>query len=532
MAHYSIEEMKIVLQEYPQYKNKLFCRGFLITDNNNIDITSYPFYGNWNKLQYGEFSIFTHSQQHIFYIQNDEFWIFLIGNAVNPFDMEYLEQNILKKLASEIVVNEKLNIDYINQLTGDFFIGLITKGKLQFLTDPSEMLFAAYGKIDNHMYISSHTQLIGDICNLKRSKYAEDLENYRFFYKYGRFFPGDLTQYGEVRRVLSNHIFEYVDSKFCFHRIYPTHDIVECKTKEEYQDLLVEVSTILKNTMVCASKKWDTPAVSLTGGMDSKTTLAMCNGIYDKFHYYSYITMDGDKIDADAAHKIANSLGIKHDVYRVSINDSDFENVEIVRKILEHNNGGYKVNANDVRKRIYFDDANKFDVEIKSWISEIGRANYYKKFGLKKMPKHLSPRNMTAMYKVFLTERRLAKRTDIIFGEFIKKSGFDKFPNGYDASDMYLWEFRYSAWGGMVITMEHSFSNEIFIPFNNRKLLDLMLRAPKEKRISDEFHEDLIRYGNSIISETGITITNWNETKNRMRIERFYFLLSSFFKNI
>ena len=145
------------------------------------------------------------------------------------------------------------------------------------------------------------------------------------------------------------------------------------------------------------------------------------------------------------------------------------------------------------------------------------------------MPKHLSPRNMTAMYKVFTTQRKLAKETDKIFGNFIEKTNFHSLPNGYDESDMYLWEFRYSAWGGMVITSEHSYSDEIFIPFNNRKLLDLMLKAPLEKRISDEFHDDLIKMANCKIYETGITVTNWNETKTRMRIERIYFLLSSLF---
>jgi hypothetical protein len=102
-------------------------------------------------------------------------------------------------------------------------------------------------------------------------------------------------------------------------------------------------------------------------------------------------------------------------------------------------------------------------------------------------------------------------------------------PKGYDESDMYLWEFRYSAWGGMVITLQHTYSSVIFIPFNNRNLLNLMLQAPLRKRITDEFHEDLIKRANHKISETGITITNWNETKKRMYVEKAYFKLHSLF---
>lgn len=131
------------------------------------------------------------------------------------------------------------------------------------------------------------------------------------------------------------------------------------------------------------------------------------------------------------------------------------------------------------------------------------------------------------MFKVFLTERRLCSDTVKVFRSFIEKVGFHCFPEGYDESDMYLWEFRYSAWGGIVITAEHSYSNEIVVPFNNRLLLMRMLQAPLEKRISDRFHEDLICTANKEVSEPGITITNWNETKKRMRIERLYFLLNS-----
>ena len=145
------------------------------------------------------------------------------------------------------------------------------------------------------------------------------------------------------------------------------------------------------------------------------------------------------------------------------------------------------------------------------------------------MPLHLSPRHMTSMYKIFTTQRKLAKETDNKFAEFIKKTAFHNLPNGYDESDMYLWEFRYSAWGGMVITSEHSFSNEIFIPYNNRLLLDCMLRAPIKDRISDKFHEDIIKHANQKIHDCGITITNWNETKKRMYAEKLYFKIHSMF---
>lgn len=46
---------------------------------------------------------------------------------------------------------------------------------------------------------------------------------------------------------------------------------------------------------------------------------------------------------------------------------------------------------------------------------------------------------------------------------------------------MYLWEFRYGSWGGLVITSEHRVSYDITIPYNNRLLMELFLKLPLEK---------------------------------------------------
>ena len=523
--------IKDVLEYNEDLQQFLFIRGFLITTNKNYNLSKFPFYGNWNCVTVKGYQILTHKKQKVYLYKQDDDVIFLIGHCLNPLDSLYDENEILKKIYNNRNSQEEM-YNYINQLTGSFLLGMISDEKFDFLSDPSGMLFSCYGKIKDDIYISSHPQLVGDLCGLKKGEYVTRLEKYKYFYKYGLFFPGDLTQYEELKRVLQNHVMSFNGENFSSHRFYPYKNLKIIDNQVEYEQLIETVAKILKNTIALAIKKWDNLALSMTGGMDSKTTLACANGMYDKLKFYSYISMEGDKIDAEAAHKIANEIGIKHNIYKIAENDEVFENIDAFRTIIEHNNGGYKINRNDVRKRYYFSQNKLFEVEIKSWVSEIARANYYKKFGLKKMPKHLTPRNMTSMYKIFTTQRKLAKEADALFAVFIDKTGFNKLPKGYDESDMYLWEFRYSAWGGMVITCEHSFSNEIFIPYNNRLLLEYMLSAPLQKRISDKFHEDIIKFANKKINDCGITITNWNETKKRMWLEKIYFKVHSFFKRI
>lgn len=513
-------------------QSRLFIRGFLVTNDSAIDANAYPFYGSWIRRTIDSFTFLIHPLQTLYYYTDRDTTLFLIGHCLNPFDSLYHEDQILAKLMDKIKQGEDAAIHYLNQLTGSFFIGAIQNGVIHFVSDAAGMLYSCYGMIDDVFCITSHPQLIGDLYPVTKNDYVKQFESYKHFYKYGVFFPGDHTQYDEIKRVLQNHIMTYDSGRVTHRRFYPQRELKEVASEDEYTNLLSQVTSILHKTLELVTKKWTAPAISMTGGMDSKTTLACANQLYDLFTYYSYISMHGDRIDAEAAHAIAEHLGLKHDILMISENDEDFPELVCAKAILEHNQGGYRVNENDVRKRIYLSnlsDHPAFDVEVKSWVSEIARANYYKKFGLKRLPRHLTPRHMTSMFKIFTTQRKLAKATDRIFDEFIEKTRFHHFPAGYDESDMYLWEFRYSAWGGIVITQQHSYSGDIFIPFNNRLLLDLMLSAPQSKRISDAFHEDLIRFANPHIDETGITITNWNETKKRMYLEKAYFLLHSAF---
>ena len=157
----------------------------------------------------------------------------------------------------------------------------------------------------------------------------------------------------------------------------------------------------------------------------------------------------------------SNHLGLNHKIYNIPNENSKFKNLDIITKIINHSFGNIgNLNQNDMRKRVYFRDTEDFDVEVKSWVSEIGRANYYKKFGKKRMPKKLTPRNLTTMYKFFVNNRSLVKKTDNVFEEYRKKYKFGENFSNYDESDMFLWEIRYGAWGGLVLTGEDVYKRQ------------------------------------------------------------------------
>ena len=70
-------------------------------------------------------------------------------------------------------------------------------------------------------------------------------------------------------------------------------------------------------------------------------------------------------------------------------------------------------------------------------------------------------------------------------------------------------------------------SNEITVPYNNRALMDMMLRTPLNKRLNDGLHKDIIHFMDERIERLGIHVVNGNETKRREMLERIYFIINN-----
>lgn len=286
-----------------------------------------------------------------------------------------------------------------------------------------------------------------------------------------------------------------------------------------------KVATLLHDNLQLIAKKWKKPAISCTGGCDSKTTMACAVGLYDKFCYFSYISNDSERVDADAAKTIVNALDQEHKTYIIPDTDDAFIDLEETRALLLWNNGALcPNNRNDVRKRKFFEDIEDFDVEIKSWASEIGRAYYSKRFANRKdFGKRPTSRKCTAMYKFFLHNRSLVWATDKVFEEWLEKYFRQDELNPIDWQEQFFWEFRVPSWNGLVITGEHRYSFDITIPYNNRIIIELLVSVPIEERINDTIYSMIRTKMNPKIDKTGISITNVKHTKNRAIIENIYY---------
>lgn len=521
-----LKKLKEMLERQKDLQKYLFVRGFLLTDNENISLSSFPFYDYWNKVKLGKkYFAYTHYKQNIFYIENDNGIFFIFGHAYNPFTMEYDEKVILKKIADNF--GTEYYQDCIDELTGVFIFGRIYNEKIEYLVDPSGMQSACYGLVNNFFYLTSHSQIIADLYELEEEELSNELVKYKWYYRVmGPYLPADMTQYKCLKRIVPNIMYSYNGVSIDHNRFYPLKELVECNNDNEYIKIINDAARILKNNMNLISKKWSNPYISLTGGIDSNTTFAAANGIYNKFKTFSYISAEKESIDAQAAKKIANKFNVENKLFTIPDNSADLNNYNEIVQIIDHNNGYIaKGKSNEYRKRVYLMQNLKSDVEVKSWVSETIRAYWYKHYGRTKMPK-LSAKLFRNLYKIFIFNRSLAHKVDKVFETYINEFEYRKIPLQYPPADMHYNEVTWGSWGGLNISEMKIYSDITFI-YNNRKFLDLMFKIPLKDRIADKHHLDMKKVLNKELYDMNIRVVNMKETKFRAFMLNIIFTINS-----
>lgn len=535
MAYITIEEIKKTLEEYPQYRAQLYCKGFLLTNRYYENLDDYPFYGNWKCEEINNngtsYYMYTHKDTYNYVLKEGNTTYFLFGHAYNPFTMKYDEMDILKDIASAKKAGSEELWDAESELTGVFCFGYMTKGKVYYSTDCCGMQLVYHGTVDGDFFLTSHSKLVADLTGLEQTKYVRKLVESRFWHYWGTWLPGDLSPFKELKRMQPNCAGRYQESerKIDIKRYYPLHKVEEVETEEEFEDIIHELGDIMSKNMTLIAQKWPElkKSISVTGGRDSMTALSCTRDNYDKYHYFSYISNYDESVDADAAKKILDYLGLEHELYVIPDEYEEYQNLDAFKKVLECNAGciGHN-NENDAKKRLYFLQNPPCDMEIKSWVNEMGRGWYPNKYNKKKFPKYPYPSYWRAMHKVYV-HPWIIHETDKVFKDYLKIYYDKKTFDNMSWLELYFWEFAWSGGEGVFLTTEHRVSYDITIPFNNRKYVELMLKVQEEKRTKEGIPNALIQYMEPRIVETGIVIKDVSHTDMRARIVRTYLEIMS-----
>ncbi len=520
--------LKVQLDKKFEFRKFLYRRGYLITNRNDIKTDLYPFYENWTmKPITDRFNLYVHNEQHAYVQSDDDVTAVLIGHAYNPFSLETDENSILLDCIKSYRSSESDFFDKVSELTGIHLIAVFCEDSAVFVQDCSGMQMCCYGKCDDNIYITSNCTIIADIDNPGKNKFAEDLLKSKSYKHGSKYLPGDITIYDSISRLGPNLSLRYQNNEFRIERFYPVKPHKELDETEA--NTIAEIAELVKNSVGLCTKKWTRPAISLSGGVDSRTTLSSAVDNYDKFYYYSFESKPQESKDAEAAHNICAELGLEHTIYKISDDNSECEDFELFKQIVTRNCSEISTpKDNEIRKYFFLSTLNDFEVELKSWASEIGRAFWERRYGIN-LPEKLTSRHFSIFQTRFFGEPSLLKQSDKAYKEFMKKSDFVYPMYNYENTDMFYWEYRFGSWGTIVTTGQNIFNFEVTMPMNNRKIMDMFLWYPHDFRKADGVNKGIIDVNNPLLLEVGNRIHNDYLNIKRLLLESVYYYYRTLF---
>lgn len=522
MNNYKIE-IKERLDIEEKYRERLFSRGYIFTDAEIDCLDAYPFYGKWNNRRIGKYQLTTHPDVNVFCVGVNDMSLALVGHAYNPYSGALDENDILIALSEALEESRDAFLDKLDELTGVFVIIAVREDDILGVQDAGGQRMLYFGKVGENVVITSAPQLAGDVFDLEHDPEVERLVASKGYYRGSGFLPGGKSPYKELKRLGPNTCIEYINGKYQIERIFPRTEIIMLETEEEKAAKIEEMHKVFVANIDLAMKKWPRVALSLTGGMDSKTTFANSKPWYNKFFCYSFISKNSEKLDADAAAEICEKLGVEHHLYEIPSDESGIADYDFLQKIIEHNTSNIcKLHPNEKRKYIWLERKNDFDVEIKSDMSEVGRAYTTRKYCKVNMPRKLAPRHLTICQARYFLEPWCTFYADRAYDEFMKETGLTDDIMGYSMHDLSYWEVRMGSWAATSFASQEYF-HEITIPYNNRNLLKMFLQFPEEERKQDIPHKRLMAAGNDEMSALDISVKDDYLGSRRMMLETAYY---------
>lgn len=521
------------LSDRPDLHHLLYRRGWYVsrTPLSGEQLASFPFYGQWQSETHNGWNFYRHPDTRwTFHTSGSDTW-FLLGHAYNPFTMEHREEPILRRIAeASDPAGRQARID---ELTGIFLLGIAREDGIEFIVDPSGIQSAYWGVIgdgkERNFILTSHTQIAADIYGLDLSPFVKRLISYKWYPRVcGAYLPADLAPHPGFKRIVPNQYYDYHigNSEPDHHRIYFGENTAPCSTRDEYESVIAEAGKILAGNMALIPKKWNHPAISLTGGIDSNGVFAAANGHYDKYEAFSYLSADKEKPDVEAAAIIAKAFDMPHKIFNIPSDSSDIKDYDLKSTIILHSNAYTTVHPdNEIRKRVVLEEHLPYDVDVKSWVSETVRGSAHHRYHRSSMPE-LSPKVCRNHYKIFIGNRSLAHAVDKIYAKYLDEYEYSKVSATIPSTDIHFWEVIWGAWGGTNIS-DMKYYCDITIPYNNRRWLDLMLRIPLPDRIADRHHDEMKRLLNPKLWDMHVHVRNVTETTLRARLLNVIFTLNT-----
>lgn len=446
-----------------ELNEKFLNNPFLLSDNEQSNIS---FLGSSKVLND---TIFHYSNDTQFYnLHLDDIEIILVGYILDIRDDSKNGDDILKKLAFAYKSSLDLFLNDYEYMNGRFVLILSSPNDTLLFSDATSMLPIFNYK---NKYFSSHEIILKEYVKIalgiELNQYGFNMKNFL-----------DYTNTKEIFSFNPNLMYSFRNNSF--KRIFPRGN--QKNLPLEY--VIEKTEAYLKTQINWLNNHYDKIYLSLTGGFDSKVSLALVRPIIDKVFTFTYMY----KFDENTNYE---ELGNFKKIY--------YKDNVIVNNLVENfrlNNHKYYFFSDYKAPAKYLQTLGKhvsshhsyglsyiinkeFDrsssIHLKSTLYELAKLSFKDvndDESILNDIKHWAPRELHGQKEILMN----------MFKEYKKRNYTDEIFNfGHNIQTMLYWEFRMGNWHSN-ITQETDFTIDTYILINNRYMIKQFISLNKKDK--------------------------------------------------
>jgi hypothetical protein len=435
-----------------QYQSLRYSLGFLLGESHERVA------GHFRRIDFPR-PLATHPRTRIAVAESLAGPLAILGQVVHP-DLPHLDlDGIAKHLAGRTADRQQ----EIDKLVGRFAVIQVNDaGDLRIQTDAIGLRSVFFSVCDDGVIAGSHSRLVAE---------ARGERMRRRPFRWG--YPGMQTPYPTVRRLPAN--LELSLAHGTLHRFFPTTAIPEVAIEDAW-----DVAFDRAGIVIAALARREKVLVSLTGGLDSRTTLAASRSSWPRLQFFTYNRGDvRQRVDNNVAADLARILDLRHSVVRYK-NERDPAMLRIVTE------NAFTSHQRRLACAYYRHFGEHRFLHIRSNLLELGRANLFYKFSKRPRFSH-GPGTARSMAGLYTLAAKLGRESSEhvmpAFEQYVAATDFESTLGKASPWDMYFVEHRMGAWqGGVVLESDISFNT--VIAFNSREVVRYFMGVPQEIRCS------------------------------------------------
>lgn len=390
--------------------------------------------------------------------------VHVLGTIYDVRALDRSEEAVVGRLARALALGWRRFHAGLRYTAGSHVL-FIERRDVHLVLDAVGTFPACHGRSSQGTVVASHPRLVAELTGAPESELVRRWCAHPAHTRGGRYPPGLLTPYEGVEIVTPNQRFDVGARTMT--RFYPDRDAPELPER----DVVDAVAPLLAGQLKRIADRRPL-AISLSGGMDSRLTLAASRTVVDRASYITYTSPSRvHKQDVVIARAMAAGLGLDHDVFRVEGDPTG--RFDKTWELLTNGTRG----SGDLTWTLH-ENLEPGRVHVQSYIVEIARGFYLKGLYNREVPDEIEP---WVLSKLFRPPTR--ELFEPVFADFIAKTDFTAAAmRGLHYTDLFYWEHLAPAWNGRIIR-DHRFAVESHLLLNCRFVLEMMLARPVEDRV-------------------------------------------------